>query len=43
MTKSEFLNRLYEMRSKCQNESILEHINKMIEHIEHMMRNNQYD
>ena len=34
MTKSEFLNRLYEIRSKCENKNILQHITKMIRHIE---------
>tara|TARA_R100000654_G_scaffold32767_1_gene57793 strand:- start:1941 stop:2072 length:132 start_codon:yes stop_codon:yes gene_type:complete len=43
MTKTDFLNRLYEIRSKCESEEIIEHINKMIKHIEKMIGSGLYE
>jgi uncharacterized membrane protein len=43
MTKTDFLNRLYEIRSKCKSEEIIEHINKMIKHIEKIIGSGLYE
>ncbi len=43
MTKSELLNRLYEIRAGCDNQNIVKHINKMIEQIEKIIRSGMYE